>query len=124
VSRTLGSASYRGWMKRSPLVFALVLLVVPAYTAAGVGLPPWLAQAAHQAATHQSDGTAPTSIVYVAPRSRFPRVVLTGSFVCVSCSHGPNGAAAPSGTVAELRFDGKTHLSCDFALCTTCAQSG
>ncbi len=96
------------------------LALVPAASAAA-GPPAWLVQAARQAAAKLSDGTVPTSISYVAPGSRFPRVVLSGSFVCNACSR-PAGAAAPRGRVAELRFDGRTHLSRDFALCNTRPQ--
>ena len=111
-----GSASYPRWMTRWPLAWALALVILPS-GASAAGPPLWLQRAAQTAAQGLSDGTTPVSIAYVAPRSRFPRVVLTGHFVCTACSHGPNGAAPPTGTVAELRFDGKTHLSRDFALC-------
>lgn len=104
------------------LLVVLAPLALPAAAWAAAGPPSWLERAAQQAAARLSDGTMPTSITYVAPHSRFPRVVLTGSFVCNDCSHGPNGAPAPSGTVAELRFDGETHLSRDFALCGSRAQ--
>jgi hypothetical protein len=100
----------------------LALLLLPSVVSAATGPPLWLQQAAHTTAAHLSDGTVPTSISYIAPRSRFPRVVLTGHFVCNDCSHGPSGAAVPTGTVAELRFDGETHISRDFSLCNTRAQ--
>jgi hypothetical protein len=116
------SAPYLARMKRWPLLCALALLAFPPAASAAVGPPPWLEQAARRAAAPLSDGTVPTAIAYLAPRSRFPRIVLTGSFVCNDCSHGPSGAPAPAGSVAELRFDGKTHLSRDFALCKTRAQ--
>jgi hypothetical protein len=116
----VGSARYLGRMKRWPLVFALALLAFPPSAAAGPRL--WLEQAARQAAAHLSDGTVPTSFRYVAPHSRFPRVVLTGSFVCNDCSRPTDTTPAPSGTVAELRFDGLTHLSRDFALCKARVQ--
>jgi len=51
-----------------------------------------------------------------------PARCLTGSFVCNGCSHGPSGTVVPTGTVAEIRFDGKTHFSRDFALCKSRAQ--
>jgi hypothetical protein len=102
------------------LVFACGLLATGTATAAGP--PRWLVQAAGQVAARLSDGTVPTTISYVGPLSRFPRVVLTGSFTCNACSHGPTGATVPTGTVAELRFDGKTHQSRDFALCNSRAR--
>jgi hypothetical protein len=108
--------------KRWTLVCALALFLFPSVVSAAVGPPLWLQQAARMAATHLSDRTVPTSISYIAPRSRFPRVVLTGQFVCNDCSHGPSGAAVPTGTVAELRFDGVTHLSRDFSLCNSRAE--
>src|SRR2546428_676060 len=107
-------APYHELMRRAVPVCALALFLSSAPAAAASGPPLWLRQAAETAARHLSDGTVPVSISYLAPRSRFPRVVLTGSFVCNDCS-GPSGAAAPAGTVAELRFDGETHLSRDFA---------
>jgi hypothetical protein len=97
------------------------LLATGSGSAAATGTPLWLVQAARHAAARLSDGTVPTTISYVDP-SRFPRVVLTGSFSCGTCSHGPTGATVPTGTVAELRFDGKTHQSRDFALCTSRAR--
>src|SRR5438105_529786 len=115
----LAWAAYLRRMKRWPLLCALPLLAPPA--AAGLAAPPWLEQAARRAAAHLGDGTVPTSIRYLAPRSRFPRVVLTGSFVCNDCS-GPADAPVPRGDVVELRFDGETRLSRDFALCKTRAQ--
>lgn len=69
-------------MKLSPLL-ALVLAAVlfsPAVSVAA-GPPQWLRQAARTAAAHLSDGTVPTKTFYLGPHSRFPRVVLTGSFV-------------------------------------------
>lgn len=108
-------------MTRWSLLVVLVL-ALPAVASAAPGPPPWLRQAARQAAARLSEGSVPASIAYVTPRSRFPRVVLTGSFVCNACSHGPGGGPGPTGTVAELRFDGATHLSRDFALCKTRAQ--
>jgi hypothetical protein len=109
-------------MTRSSLLCVLTLLAFPAVVSASTGPPRWLEQAAQATATHLSDGTVPTTISYVGPSSRFPRVVLTGSFVCNDCSRPSNSTPAPSGTVAELRFDGKTHQSRDFALCKTRAQ--
>jgi hypothetical protein len=117
----LGSASYRERMRRSPLLVVLALLALPAVASAAAGPPSWLARAARQAAARLSDGTVPTSITYVAPRSRFPRVVLTGSFDCNGCSR-PSGASVTTGTVAELRLDALTHQSRDFALCSPRAQ--
>src|SRR2546422_8762026 len=96
-------APYLELMIRAVLVGALALLFA-AQAAAVAGPPLWLRQAAETAARPLSDGTVPVSISYLAPRSRFPRVAPTGSFVCNDCS-GPSGAAAPTGTVAELRFD-------------------
>jgi hypothetical protein len=106
-------------LKRLSLLCALALLAPPA--AAALTPPPWLEQAARRAAAYLSDGTVPTSSTYLAPRSRFPRIVLTGSFVCNDCSR-PVGAPATTGRIAELRFDGETRLSRDFALCKTRAQ--
>ncbi len=102
---------------------AFVLLgFAPSALAAAGGPPAWLRYAAQSAAMHLSDGTIPTTISYIGPNARFPRVVLTGSFVCNDCSRPSNSTPAPSGTVAELRFDGETHQSRDFALCKTRAQ--
>lgn len=86
--------------------------------ASGAAVPSWLARAAQRAAAGLSDGSRRTTIRYVAPQARFPRVVLRGSFVCHSCSV-PYGAQAPRGTVALIRYDGLTHQSRDFALCPT-----
>ena len=119
------AASYLTVMKRWALISALVpfVFVASAAAAAATGAPPaWLEQAARTAGAHLSDGTSSTTISFVGPNSRFPRVVLTGSFVCNDCSHGPSGGPALAGRVAELRFDGKTHLSRDFALCKTLEQ--
>jgi hypothetical protein len=79
--------------------------------------PLWLQRAARKSASTLSDGTTPVSITYIAPRSRFPRVVLTGSFVCAHCSHPTDKAPPVTGKVAVLSFDGKTHQSRDFGLC-------
>jgi hypothetical protein len=117
------STSYLKLRRHKVLMAALVLLVfAPSAVSAISGPPLWLRQAAQSAATHLSDGTVPTKISYIESNARFPRVVLTGSFVCNDCSHGPSGAPAPTGAVAELRFDGETHQSRDFALCKTRAQ--
>jgi hypothetical protein len=117
------SASYLNLMSRQATIVALVLLGFGALALAATSRPPvWLRQAAQSAASHMSDRTVPTTISYIGPSARFPRVVLTGSFVCNDCSHGPSGAPAPTGTVTELRFDAKTHQSRDFALCKTRAE--
>ena len=116
------AASYPGWLKHCLLICVLAALACTTASSATAGPPSWLVEAAHQAAVRLTDGTVPTTIAYVEPSSRFPRIVLTGSFVCNGCSHGPTGAAVPTGTVAELRFDGMTHLSRDFALCKSRAQ--
>ena len=76
----------------------------------------WLRRVAREAASTLSDGTVPVSIAYVAARSRFPRAVMTGSFVCMACSR-PPGGPDPKGSVAVMRLDGKTHGSLDFGLC-------
>jgi hypothetical protein len=111
-ARRLGSQAARWTRLALPLV-ALAVMLVPVAQAEP---PPWLEQAARRAAATLSDGTKPVSIIYVAPRSRFPRVVLTGSFLCQSCSPLP-GVPAPRGSVAVMRFDAKTHDSLDFGLC-------
>ena len=103
-----GSASYLAPMRRWLFVFVLASPALPAVASAAAGRPPWLERAARLAAARLSDGTVPTSITYLAPRSRFPRVVLTGSFVCNACSRPSNATPAPRGTIAELRFDGDT----------------
>jgi len=120
----LGAGSYQRRVRRYVVICLLALLAgsSTASAAAPAGLPSWLVQAAGRSAAALSDGSMPTTIAYVAPLSRFPRVILTGSFTCGACSHGPSGAAAPTGTVAEIRFDGKTHLSRDFALCKSRGQ--
>lgn len=121
----LTAAPYRARVK---LWFVICLLALPALLAddtaavASTSPPAWLVRQARQAAARLADGSVGTAITYVAPASRFPRVVLTGRFVCDGCSHGPTGTRAPTGTVAELRFDGKTHQSRDFALCTSRAH--
>jgi hypothetical protein len=46
---------------------------------------------------------------------RYPRVFFTGHFVCDLCSR-PPGASAPTGTLASIRFDGRTHRGTDFSL--------
>jgi len=97
-----------------------LLAIGPGFAAAAVP-PAWLVRAAGQLAGSLTDGTVPTTIAYVGPRSRFPRVVFTGSFACRACSR-PTGAAAPTGSVVEVRFDGKTHQDRDFALCKSRAQ--
>ena len=117
-----GSASYLAPMRRWLFVFVLASPALPAVASAAAGRPPWLERAARLAAARLSDGTVSTSITYLAPRSRFPRVVLTGSFVCNACSRPSNATPGPRGTIAELRFDGDTHLSRDFALCRSRAQ--
>jgi hypothetical protein len=104
------------------VICLLALLACSAGASASVGAPGWLVRAAHRSATQLSDRTVPTTIVYIAPSSRFPRLVLNGSFICNGCSHGPSGTVVPTGTVAEIRFDGKTHLSRDFALCKSRAR--
>jgi hypothetical protein len=109
-------------MRRWTLLLLLALVAFPAVVSAAAGPPPWLEGAARQAAARLSDGTVPTSISYVAPLSRFPRVVLTGSFVCNACSRPSNATPVLRGRVAELRFDGANHLSRDFALCKRRAQ--
>jgi hypothetical protein len=106
------------WARAAIPLAALVLALVPL---AGASPPGWLEHAAHKAAATLSDGTKPVSITYVAPRSRFPRVVLTGSFVCNNCPV-PPGGSAPRGTVGVTRFDGKTQQSLDFSLCTQRAR--
>jgi hypothetical protein len=120
----LGAASYQRRLRRHVVICVLALLAgsSTASAAAPAGPLSWLVQAAGRSAAALSDGSMPTTIAYVAPLSRFPRVILTGSFTCSACSHGPSGAAAPTGTVAEIRFDGRTHLSRDFALCKSRAQ--
>jgi hypothetical protein len=45
---------------------------------------------------------------------RYPRVFFTGHFVANAPR--PDGAPAPSGTLASLRFDGRTHRVTDFSL--------
>jgi hypothetical protein len=108
-------ASYLFRVTRLLLVCALALVIVSSAAGAATAPPHWLQHAAHKAASTLSDGTTPTAIAYIAPQSRFPRLVLTGSFVCDACSHlqGP----APRGNVVVMRFDGKTHQSLDFGLC-------
>jgi hypothetical protein len=77
--------SYLRRVTRLLLVCALAL--VTGSSAAGAAPAPtlWLQHAAGKAASTLSDGTTHTAITYVAPQSRFPRVVLTGSFVCDAC---------------------------------------
>lgn len=104
------------------MICVLALLAGSSAASAAARPPSWLVEAAGRSAAALSDGSVPTTIVYVAPGSRFPRVILTGSFTCNGCSHGPSGAAVPTGTVAEIRFDAKTHLDRDFALCKSRAQ--
>jgi hypothetical protein len=99
------------------------LALVTASSASAAAAPPvWLQDAARTAASSLSHGSVPVSITYTAPRSRFPRVVLTGSFVCRTCSHLRDNAPPVTGKVAELRYDGKTHQSRDFALCSSRAD--
>lgn len=109
-------------MKRCSIICALALVTASSAASAASAPPLWLKHAARKSANSLSDGTTPVSITYLAPRSRFPRVVLTGSFVCATCSHLNDKAPPVTGKVAELRFDGKTHQSRDFALCKSRAQ--
>jgi hypothetical protein len=103
------------------LKLLVVVLALTLVRAAAAGPPSWLAEATHRTAATLSDGTKPVSITYVAARSRFPRVVLTGSLICNNCPV-PPGGSAPRGTVAVTRFDGKTQQSLDFSLCTRRAR--
>jgi hypothetical protein len=105
----------------SSLVLGCGLLVVGPGSAKATVPSAWLVRAAGRVAASLSDGTVTTRIAYVRPTSRFPRVVLTGSFTCNACSR-PAGASAPTGTVAEVRFDAKTRHDRDFALCKSRAQ--
>lgn len=82
--------------------------------------PPWLVQAETHTAKGLGDPDA--TVVFVA-LGRFPIVVLKGKFVCNGCSHGPSGAAAPTGKYAATRFDGVRHQSTDFALSNTLAAT-
>ena len=109
-------------MKRCSMVCALVLAAASSAASAASAPRGWLQNAARKAASSLSDGTVSASITYVAPRSRFPRVVLTGSFICKTCSHLRDKAAPVTGKVAELRYDGRTHQSRDFALCSSRAD--
>jgi hypothetical protein len=102
---------------------AVAAALALAHVSAAGGPPAWLVKVAHRSAAGLSDGTVPTKIDYVGPRSRFPVVVLTGSFVCKACSY-PPGGTAPTGTAAQVRFDGETHLSIDFTLCPSSAECG
>lgn len=74
--------------------------------------PMWMKRAVTVSAA--SMGEHSPEIVWVR-LGRYPFVVFTGHFVCNACST-PPGAAAPSGTVASLRFDGLTHRDTDSGL--------
>jgi len=96
-------------------------VLAPAASAAAP--PTWLVKDAHRAAAGLSDHTVPTKIEYVAPRSRFPIVVLRGSFVCKMCSY-PPGGSVPKAMAVEIRYDGKTHESTDISMCPSSAGCG
>jgi hypothetical protein len=82
--------------------------------------PRWLVEAETRTASGLGD---PNATVISVTLGRFPIVVLEGKFVCNACSHGPSGAAAPTGNYAATRFDGVTHQSSDFGLSQTLAAA-
>jgi hypothetical protein len=93
-------------------------------SAASLQFPPqtprWLVEAETRTASGLGD---PNATVISVTLGRFPIVVLEGKFVCNACSHGPSGAAAPTGNYAATRFDGVTHQSSDFGLSQTLAAA-
>jgi hypothetical protein len=82
--------------------------------------PRWLVEAETRTAKGLGD---PDASVVSVTLGRFPVVVLKGKFACNACSHGPSGAAAPTGNYAATRFDGVTHQSSDFGLSQTLAAA-
>jgi|SRR5579862_468542 len=115
------AAAYRGSARLVVILGVLASSFTGATAAVRPAAPPWLERAARTAGAQLSNGSVRPAVSYTGAWSRFPRVVLSGSFVCDACSR-PYGAVAPTGTVVELRFDGLTHLSRDFALCRSRAR--